>query len=240
MLDREGDYYLLAMEHRQGDDPRVHGISWNHELAKTLNRLGCTTIVILDTCHAGAVSPQLLARTSGARPVDAPQLAGRAAADQPAAATQRGAGDPEELLIVVEKTVDDFNQNPMGVLLLPACLSMQKANENRAWKHGALSLAVLEAMTVNPSRGDRLDSGWPEVDDDCLPRLPRPDNEGRIGFNLVEYYVHHRVLALTTRLCGADAAQSIEAKKSRPEIQGRLIPLANRNLPVEAYERNQP
>ena len=242
MLDREKDYYLLAMEHQQGDDPRLHGISWNHELAKTLNRLGCTTIVILDTCHAGAVSPHVLTQNTALPLPQVPSTsrAGWFGAALSAGTMQRGSRDPEELLIVVEKTVDDFNQNPMGVLLLPACLSMQKANENRAWKHGALSLAVLEAMTVNPDNGDRLDSGWQDVDDDCLPRLPRPDNEGRIGFNLVEYYVHHRVLALTTKLCGADAAQSIEAKKSKPEIQGRLIPLANRNLPVEAYERDQP
>lgn len=242
MLDREKDYYLLAMEHEQGDDPRVHGISWNHELAKTLNRLGCTTIVILDTCHAGAVSPQLLTRRSGLPPLDVHSTlrAGWTAAALPAGTTQRGADDPDELLIVVEKTVDDFNQNPLGVLLLPACLSMQKANENRAWKHGALSLAVLEAMTIDPTHGERPDSGWQDVDDECLPLLPRPDNEGRIGFNLVEHYVHHRVLALTTKLCGADAAQSIEAKKSNPDVQGRLIPLANRNLPVEAYERKQP
>lgn len=235
MLDKEGDYYLLAKEHRKGDDPRLHGISWNHELAKTLNRLGCTTIVILDTCHAGAVSPQVLTQRGDPR-----LRAGWALAALPAGTTQRGSDDPDEVLAIVEKTVDDFRQNPMGVLLLPACLTMQKANENRAWKHGALSLAVLEAMTVDPAQGGRPDSGWRDVDDECLAKLPTPDNEGRIGFNLVEHYVHHRVLALTTRLCGADAAQSIEAKKSNPDVQGRLIPLANRNIPVEAYERDQP
>ena len=112
------DYYLLCSDHAPGDDPRLHGLSWSNDIAPTLNRLPCTVLVILDTCHAGAAL----------------------------AVGERGADPDSDYEIMTDRALSSFKDNEKTVLVLPACLGDQKAKEKPEWGHGALTLSVLEAI----------------------------------------------------------------------------------------------
>ncbi|REJ97440.1 MAG: hypothetical protein DWQ29_00070 [Planctomycetota bacterium] len=112
------DYYLLCSDHAPGDDPRLHGLSWTNDIAPTLNRLSCTVLVILDTCHAGAAL----------------------------SAGDRGASPDSEFDVMTDRALASFKDNAKTVLVLPACLGDQKAKEKPEWGHGALTLSILEAI----------------------------------------------------------------------------------------------
>ncbi len=192
-LDAEKDYYLLASGHRRGEDLRLNGVTFKHEIAKTLNRLKCTVIVILDTCHAGASAEHELESGS----------------PQPTEVTFRGSTDVDEFQHIAERAMEGFQSNPRGVLLLPACTSDELAAESRDWKHGALSLAVLEAL-----RGEILIPNKAAME--CLPR------KDIVVFADVVYYANNRVFELT------NDEQLVTVKPSNTSVRDRLIPLANR------------
>lgn len=191
-VDRDGDYYLLTCEHSSGDDPRRHGVAWT-EIAKTLNHLPCTTIVFLDTCHAGAAGH---------------------------GGTSRASRDPDAFQSLMDSAAQAFRDNEKGVLLLPACLNDEMAKEYDQWQHGALSLALLEALEGRVRR-----SSWDDLDAVASSFLPKED---LVQYVHIEHYVQHRVYELTFRLCGRQGVQFIQPRSFNPRVIERDIPISVR------------
>jgi hypothetical protein len=174
-------------------------------------------VIILDTCHAGA-STLSTGQPEELRPAD---RAGRARYDLvqfPAEAhpgwTERGAGDPDELLHIVEEAKDNFLKSPRGVLVLPACRNVETAAESHEWQHGALSLAVLEAL-----QGKVLAKNHPSN--------VELKSEGIVAFEDIEFYASNRVPELTNK------QQLVQAVATGENVLKRWIPMANRALPVK-------
>jgi uncharacterized caspase-like protein len=216
LLDAEGEYYLLTREHYKGADPRIHGISFQHDIAKTLNRLKCTVVIILDTCHAGGSTldteqPEELQHAGGAG--DARANLARLSSRPEAEWIVRGAGDPDEMQHIVEEAKDNFLRSPRGVLVLPACRNVERAAESHEWKHGALSLAVLEAL-----EGKVLAASH--------PTQVQLKTEGMVAFEDIEFYASNRVPELTNK------QQLVQAVATGENVLKRWIPMANRSLRV--------
>jgi hypothetical protein len=76
-----------------------------------------------------------------------------------------------------------------AMMVIAACLSNQTGQESSAWRHGALTLALLEGIT-----GKRLYEAQKE------PELPRGDGpSGVINLHQLTYYVQERVRKLVPR-----------------------------------------
>ncbi|MBL8851306.1 MAG: caspase family protein [Planctomycetaceae bacterium] len=199
--DREGDYYLLTSGYTSLQDPRLHGLSWNSDIVKTLRRLPCTTIVILDTCESGGISH--------------------------AGTKARGSLNPRRFEVALESAREAYQGNQKGVVVLPACLTLDKAHEDHSWKHGALTLAVLEALQGKvrevsiDSSADAEAEGW----------LPKP-TDGVVQFSEVVWYAQKRVASLTQHLTPDKRGQYVSPWQSNDQLVIRKIPLANRNRPA--------
>jgi hypothetical protein len=88
----------------------------------------------------------------------------------------------EDLQGMIEKAVRQFASNPRGVVVMAACLGHQSGLENSDWKHGALTLAVLEGVT-----GRRW---YPQAATTPLPQ------KGVLSLKALDYYVTQRVKEL--------------------------------------------
>ncbi|HYV38601.1 MAG TPA: caspase family protein, partial [Gemmataceae bacterium] len=79
--------------------------------------LDCTVVVILDTCHSGAVKEG-----------EDDELT-----------------NPDNLLGTIQKSVTSAGSK-RGLVVMAACGRYQKANETDRWGHGAMTLALLEGI----------------------------------------------------------------------------------------------
>lgn len=113
----ENDRYFFITEDYDGGEPADRCMAWE-DFAQYLRGMRCPVLVVLDTCHAGAV------RLDGFR--------GESAADVPEA---------------VDEAMHTFAQSKDGIVVLSACLPDQSALERSDWGHGALMLALLEGLS---------------------------------------------------------------------------------------------
>ncbi len=81
----------------------------------------CYVLVVLDTCHAGAISVGGTTRDVEA-PVDMTRY------------------------FDTKKLVDRMQGNPKGIVIISACLGSEQANELSKLNHGALTFALLEGL----------------------------------------------------------------------------------------------
>ena len=158
-LHESGDYYFLPYDF--DFDPQASlaatGISWD-DLLREFQQVPGSVVILLDTCHSGAATQVGL---RGPRS-DAMESSVRRAASEISA-------------------VDD-----KGVVVLASSLSRQSAQERPDWGHGALSLAVLEALATRhlvPTRS--------------ATQLPIPSSNQLLSLEQVRNYAVERVNELT-------------------------------------------
>jgi hypothetical protein len=110
--------FFLFLPHDYGQNPASRGVTWR-DLEIPLAQMNCPAVVVLDTCHSGQ------------------------AAYEVASAGSKGSIQDDE----VEEAVRGFAGQRSGLFVLAAALPRERAYEDKAWKHGALTLALLEALT---------------------------------------------------------------------------------------------
>jgi uncharacterized caspase-like protein len=119
IVNDNGRFFFLPFDYDgSAEDPSSsHALSWD-DIVEWLQDVRCPVLVLMDACHAGAV--KLPARS---RP-RTEQL------------------DPTNDRVVAEKLA---NSND-GIAILAACEGDKESWVQEEWKHGALSLALLEAL----------------------------------------------------------------------------------------------
>lgn len=118
-LKAENDrYFFVTQDYEPGEEPAARCMAWE-DFAQYLKGMRCPVVVVLDTCHSGAV------RVEGFRGEDP-------GADVPAA---------------IEEAMQTFARSKDGIVVLSACLPNQGAMERDDWKHGALMLSLLEGLS---------------------------------------------------------------------------------------------
>jgi hypothetical protein len=112
-------YFFLPYDYNPADPPNDRGISWQ-DFQDCLTGLPCPVILVVDTCHSGAI---------GADGV-------------------KGAGSvsPEELQDAVAEAAKLLKGTGSGIIVMAACLGNEVAQEDPRWGHGALTLALLEGI----------------------------------------------------------------------------------------------
>jgi hypothetical protein len=91
------------------------GVYWD-DFKRFLGEMPCRVLLVMDTCHSGAVTLGL-----------------------------RGDGDPaDEMARQIRAALP--GRTDRALIVMAACLSGGRAAENAAWGHGALSLALLEGI----------------------------------------------------------------------------------------------
>jgi hypothetical protein len=115
---------------------------------------------------------------------------------------------------IVSRTMDEGTGR---WAFMVACNLDQKANETRRWKHGAMSLALLECL-----EGKYLYSneGLPPTE------FPKPDEEGVVYLNAVDKYVNDRVATLCSELSVWDNRQQRTKTFCTPHISLEQIPFS--------------
>jgi len=135
---------------------------WHQELKNLLTRRESNVILVLDSCHSGA------------------------------ATTSAGVATRTLQRQELHNALHRFTRANKGLIVLAASLSSEKAFENSDYGHGALTLALLEAL-----RGEYLHQAS-EQDNRFLPQLPKPMNKSNlITLADVNFYVEQRVMSLT-------------------------------------------
>ncbi len=153
-LHEGGDYYFLPHDFEDDAAITATGVSWD-DLLKEFELIPGVVIVVLDTCHSGAV--------------DAPMR--RQMELAVAHFTER-----------VERTTS------RGVAVLASSLSGEASREKPQWGHGALSLAILEALNGEHLFHETTKTAIPQISDENTITL----------YQLIDYAVR-RVDELTDR-----------------------------------------
>jgi hypothetical protein len=157
-LHESGDYYFLPYDFDFNPESSIAatGISWD-DLLREFKEVPGAVVVLLDTCHSGAATNIGLRGTA-----DQMQVRMREVAIE-----MSGAGD-------------------RGVAVLASSLSAQAAQERSSWGHGALSLAIIEAL-----QHQRI---YEQVD---YPPLPVPGLQQVVSLQQIQSYAVERVNELT-------------------------------------------
>jgi eukaryotic-like serine/threonine-protein kinase len=118
-LHESGDYYFLPYDF--DFDPAASiastGISWD-DLLREFREVPGAVIVVIDTCHSGAATDVSLRGPTA-----------------------------DAMSISIRKAAAEISGNDdKGVAVIASSMSAQAAQERPAWGHGALSLAILEAL----------------------------------------------------------------------------------------------
>lgn len=150
------------------------------DFRRPLAAMPCQVWVIMDTCHSGAVA------RSGLR------------------------GTQEELTTSVSKAVEQFARNEQGMVIMAACRSDGKAQENPDWGHGALTLALLEGIN-----GDWIYKKKTKT------KLPEASADGVVNLYELDQYITRRVNEV------GGGAQAIVTKPTR-NINLEYIPICKR------------
>ena len=137
-------------------------------------RSGAYVLLIMDTCHAAAITEGVTTRDVDA-PVDMNRFIGSQTVKQ---------------FVDTDKLEQRMRKNPPGIMIFSACLGGEKANELGKLNHGALTFALLEGLEGKLLFND------PRTDD-CEQLLPH----GRV-LNLagLGHYIEERVKRLTDEL----------------------------------------
>jgi hypothetical protein len=109
--------YFFFYAHGARSDRRSQCVFWEG-IERELSGMGCPVLVVLDACHSGQAAYQLALR--GAR------------------------GEVEDAEVV--RAIRGFSSQQAGIALLAAAAPNQRAWELDAFKHGALTEALLEGM----------------------------------------------------------------------------------------------
>lgn len=187
-LHESGDYYFLP--HDFDFDPGASiastGISWD-DLRREFREVPGAVIVVIDTCHSGAATDVNL----------------------------RGP-TVEAMDISVRKAAAEMSgQDDKGVAVIASSMSAQAAQERPAWGHGALSLAILEALSNQRLYESKSKSSLPAVG---VNRM--------ISMEQIRAYVVERVNELT------DGQQKVIVSQSNMSLID--IPLNVSRLAVSA------
>lgn len=118
-LHESGDYYFLPYDFDFDPDASIAatGISWD-DLLREFKEVPGSVIVMIDTCHSGATTNIAL----------------------------RGPGTDAMKVSVRQVTEKISSSDGRGIAVLASSLSAQAAQERVSWGHGALTLAILEAI----------------------------------------------------------------------------------------------
>jgi uncharacterized caspase-like protein len=147
-------------------DPRDVGATGLYlaDLQRYLGTLPCSVIVVLDTCKSGGAAP-----------------------DEEASENEAFSRD-------IEKYVSDSRKRLMrgekGLVVIAACGPEQFAMEHPRWKHGALTLALLEGI-----KGEHGYNG-----EDPPFQLPHANGSGVVTLQEMDRYMTKRVEQLTAEL----------------------------------------
>lgn len=171
--DDQGNYFFLPYNYNP--DSRRTRIYWD-DFKREMERYPCLIVMVLDTCHAGAVTTELGGWQGKSRDV---------------------ADLQKRLSEATEQAVESFQQSSKGLVVLTATLSNLLAEEvksdgeeGKPIGHGALTLAVLEAL-----QNRRLfDAG----ENAPLPRERNPEKLVITLQDVIDYAVQ-RVPQLVTR-----------------------------------------
>jgi uncharacterized caspase-like protein len=186
----DNDRYFFCAH---GFDPQaeagVTAFSWE-DFHQYLHGLPCPVIIVLDTCHSGVI---------GVRDI--------------------GFDAKQELRKAVDAAWKELAGARSGLVIIAACRGDQSAHEDPKWKHGALTLAILELL-----RGERL------YDAPRDSKVQPYSDEPVVTLKHLERYAEDRVEELVKLVGGK---QAVEVKYSEG-LRLRDIPLAARNKATAA------
>jgi hypothetical protein len=156
-IDDRGDYHFLPSDFQAGQDLSASALSWD-DFRRRLGRMPCPVWLVLDTCHGSRVNRELL----------------------------RGLA-PFEL----ERSTDRAFRHPegsdRGLVITAASMAGQDVAENKAWGHGALTLALLEGL-----QGQRIiENGR------AIPMPHQLGRDGQIDLEGLTFFASRRVAELT-------------------------------------------
>jgi len=148
-----GAYYFAPYDFDETRVVSATGVSW-YDLQQEFMQIPGTIIVLLDTCHSGAA-----ASATGRQPMSG----------------------------VLQRNVDLATQQMLkagvtNIVVLASALNLQQSQERSEWKHGALTLAILEALHQK-----RL---FVKGED---PALPKVGPDGTITMEALRTYAVARV-----------------------------------------------
>jgi serine/threonine protein kinase/tetratricopeptide (TPR) repeat protein len=156
LMNSLGEYYFAPYDFDPRGSIASTGLSW-YDLEQEFRQIPGVVMVVLDTCHGGS------ALESGQRGLLV------------------GAMDRS-----IERAVKQMSTAGVeGSFVLASSLSGQLSEERSEWGHGALTLAVLEALTGRGAAGI------------ASSQLPAPAPNGRISAEALRNYVVGRVNGLT-------------------------------------------
>lgn len=184
-IDLNETFFFLPYDFDSTQELSVSAISKNDLLAY-LGKMPCPVLLLMDTCHSGEM----------------------------ARGEFKGASVEDGVARAIASAVSDFSAAEAGIVVMAACLSREKAQENVLWGHGALTLAFLEGLLGKRLYTDRASTPLPQqVSADAI-----------INLHDVDYYVTKRV----RELVGGDQ----RVKSYNPsEISLLQIPMAVRAQP---------
>ena len=185
--ERSHHYFFLPYDYDSAKELDASSVSWD-AMRRYVVDMPCPTVIILDTCH------------SGLRP-----LGHRASTTSTKAELKTKA---------VEEALVHFAKAKRGIGILAACLGDQQAiEENDRWKHGVLTLAILECVT-----GKRIAAAGPNS-----PPLPSEKaRAGVISLNDLYKYSEVRVAELIREL---GYEQAVDLRRFQ-DLDPRQIPIA--------------
>jgi hypothetical protein len=121
-LDSYGNYYFYAADHDPSKDPEARDVRWQTLLERLTSQMR-KAVLIVDTCHAGAVS-----------------------ADGP-----RPRGD-----VNFDQVLSDMKSKFRGLFTLAASMGTESSFEDKTWRHGAFTKAMLDTMQNEAGAGNVL------------------------------------------------------------------------------------
>ena len=132
-LDSYGNYYFYAADHDPSRDPEGRDIEWRTLLERLTSQMR-KAVLIVDTCHAGAVAD------GGPRP----------------------RGD-----VNFDQVLNEMKSRFRGLFTLAASMGAESSYEDKAWRHGAFTKALLDALQNKAAAGKVLstDDLYKEVKD---------------------------------------------------------------------------
>lgn|GEM_PF-1004806 len=149
-VDEGGQFFFLPYDFKPDEEFGVSAISKQDFLGYLAN-IPCPVLVLLDTCHSGEF----------------------------ARGSFRGGAASGSMDRAVRSAIEEFSRVDKGIVVMAACLSQESAEESSSWKHGALTLAFLEAI-----RGRHL------YERKALTELP---SDSIMTLSDLDYYVTKRV-----------------------------------------------
>jgi len=109
-------FFFLCHRYDSDKEPAATALAWE-DFQQYFADLPCPVVVVMDTCHSGAIT-----------------LQGRS-------------GNPQdELEAAVDDALRKLGKSKNGIAVVAACRATEMAQEHPAWGHGALTLAVLELI----------------------------------------------------------------------------------------------